>query len=1063
MKTIRVGVLFLYVLSLFWGGVRSIAAAEADERGPALRFERLTVEDGLPNATVLSVLEDQQGFLWFATANGLSRYDGTAFRNFYHDNKDPDSLSNNNVFCLVETDDGLIWIGTDPGGLNVYDPKTGKFRSYQHDPNNPNSLPNDSVWSLLAAADGSLWVGTRGGLSHFDRATEQFTNYLPDSDTPRALAAPVIYRIYQDRSGVIWLGTRRGLHRYDPETNDFTVFVNDPEDPNSLSYDNVWSMLEDSQGVFWVGTRGGGLNRFDRQTGKFEKFVHNPMQPGSISDDRIWNLFEDREGNFWVLTEYGGLNRFDRQTGLFTSYQYNVHDPFSLSSNDIFWAAQDQSGVLWFTSRYAGVNKLDPAVQRFGLYRSIPGDPNSLSVGAVYSVWDDGDGVVWFGTLGGGLNRLDRDSGQMTIYRNDAQDARSLSNDRIYSIYRDAGRLLWIATAGGGLNVFDERSGRFFSYQHVEGDEDTFVTNFLTVIQPAQETDHLWVGTLGYGLQLFNTKTGKVEALYAHDAQDPTSLSEDTVYDLVVDRSGRVWVATARGGLEWLDPQSGVFTHHRAAPDGLLSDTVHTLHLDEGRGILWAGTSGGLSGLELATGQWHSYTSADGLPSDTVMGIEAGTRGELWISTGKGISRFDPQAEEFFNYDARDGLQGDQFEIASSHRGPMGELFFGGSNGVTFFNPEQIVPHEFGPRVVFTDFQLFNQSVLPGSELLPMPIEQTEKITLRYDQSVFTVRFAALGYSIPARNRYQHQLVGFDKDWQPPLARQEVTYTNLSPGEYTLLVRAANHDGFWSKTPSRLVIEITPPWWRRWWFYALVGLTFALLVVGGVQARLRRVRLANIQLEQEVQFRTLELQAMQEQLLQANAGLQEKLDAIILLQQQLREQAVRDALTGLYNRRFFSEWLERQLHISERQMRVAAFLLLDIDHFKNINDTYGHRTGDSALIGLARVLEGQVRIQDVVCRYGGEEFMLVLQDIHPQDALNRAEGLRQQIEALCLQSEDGQEVRMTVSMGLALYPLHGEDSDTILSHVDQALYQAKAAGRNRVVVYTPPSDADSAL
>lgn len=1050
MRTIRGWVCFIFCVALFQPLMVSAQGQEAIELPSALRFERLTVEDGLANATVLSVLQDRQGFLWFATANGLSRYDGISFKNFYHDKKDPHSLSDNNVFCLVESRDGLIWVGTDPGGLNVFDPQTGKFRAYRHDENNPNSLPDDSVWSLLEAADGSIWVGTRNGLSHLDRTTETFTNYLPDANNPHALAAPVIYRIYQDRSGTIWVATRKGLHRYNPQTDDFTIFAA----PDNLSHSNVWAILEDSQGVFWVGTRGGGLNRFDRETGAFEKFMRDPTVPGSISDDRIWNIYEDRDGRLWVLTEYGGLNLFDRQTQTFTSYQYDVNDPLSLSGNDIYWMTQDRSGVLWIASRYAGVSKLDPSVQRFGLYRSIPGNANSLSASAVYAFLVDPDGLLWIGTFGGGLNRIDRKTGQVTVFRYDAAQAGSLSNNRIYNLYLTEDGLLWVATAGGGLNVFDRRSGRFYAYQHVDGDPETLATNFLTKIAPAGK-NRLWIGTLGYGVELFNTRTGEVEKLYKSDPQDPTSLSEDTIYDMEVDSQGQVWLATARGGLEKLDPQTGKFTHHRASLDGLLSDTVHALYLDEERGIIWAATSGGLSGLELTSGVWHSYTVTNGLPSDMVVGVEAGEDGQLWLSTGKGLSRFDPQTEQFFNYDVRDGLQGDQFEINSSYRAPDGELFFGGSNGATFFYPQKLTLDPFQPPVVFTGFDLFNQPVVVGGELLPQPIEQTEKITLRYDQSVFTVRFAALGHSIATKNRYQHQLVGFDKDWQPPSSRQEVTYTNLAPGKYTLLVRAANHDGVWSNTPAALRIEVTPPWWRRWWFYLLAGVTLALAVFGGVQWRLNQVRAINIRLEKEVTLRTLELQAVQEQLLQANAGLQEKLNAIMLLQQQLREQAVRDALTGLYNRRFLSEWLERELQITERKVRVAAFLLLDIDHFKQINDTYGHHTGDAVLIALSRILDGQVRVQDVVCRYGGEEFMVVLQDITAEDALKRAEEIRQQIEALRVQGEDGREVRITVSIGVACYPVHGSNMDQIFCNVDRALYQAKEAGRNRVVIFNP--------
>ncbi|HKJ40049.1 MAG TPA: diguanylate cyclase [Anaerolineales bacterium] len=1026
----------------------------------AIRFERLTVEDGLPNATVLSVLQDQQGFMWFATADGLSRYDGNTFTTFHHNSEDPNSLSNNNTFTLIESRDGLIWIGTDPGGLNVYDPATGKFNVYRHHENDSQSLSDDSVWSLLEAQDGAIWVGTRNGLSRLDRETGLFKNYIPNPEDPTALAGAVVYRIYQDKSGTIWVGTRNGLHRYNANKDNFTIFVNDPDDPKSISSNNVWAMLEDGQGIFWVATRGGGLNRFDRATGTFKSFQHDPDATSTISDNRLWSLFEDHNGNLWITTENGGLNLFNRDSETFTSFQNNPNDPFSLSHNDVFWVTEDRSGVLWITSRYGGVNKLYPSLYRFGLYRGVPGDPNTLNSNSVYTVLAEKNGLVWIGTFGGGINRLDRKTGRITVFKNDLGNPASLSNNKVYYIYRDDKNILWVTTSGGGLNRMDPVTGKFTAYKNLPDAPGIIGSNFPTVIESTGD-GRLWVGTLGFGLDLFNPTTGKLDGEYLNDADNPNSLAEDTIYDIAVNEAGKVWIATARGGLDLFDPKANTFMHHFNNPDNsnsIASNTVHTIFLDENNNRIWAGTSSGLSMLNLATQKWKNFTSRDGLPSDTIVGIQPGADDDLWISTGKGISHLSIGSNTFRNYDVRDGLQGNQFEIASSHLGPDGEIFFGGSNGLTFFHPEQITDNDYLPEVVFTEFQLFGQTISAGSNILPNPIEKTKHITLSYDQSVFTLKFSALSYQISSKNLYQYKMEGFDKDWSPARTKQEATYTNLPPGDYTFLVRASNNDSVWNENqPQQLLITITPPWWQTTWFRIGVILSLVLMVAGGFQLRTRNIRAINRELEHRVNERTKELQDAQEQLSLNNDELKKQLKEITDLEQKVREMAIRDALTGLHNRHHLAEWLEPAISLADRKEYSIAFLLMDMDHFKDINDTYGHKAGDDALQAAAQTMTNEIRRSDIACRYGGEEFMVVMPDTSHLDALQRAEQFRKNIQNLKI-NHKGRNIQLTVSTGIAIYPAHGKDIDEILTAADTALYQAKREGRNKIVMYSPNAD-----
>ncbi|GIV65401.1 MAG: hypothetical protein KatS3mg046_661 [Bellilinea sp.] len=1016
------------------------------------RFLRLGVDEGLLSSTVLSVLQDQQGYLWFTTSNGLSRYDGYSFVNYRHDPENPDSLSSNGLHALIQSRDGLLWIGADPGGLNVYDPKTDRFRSYRYDPQNPNGLPDDSVWALLEDRDGNIWIGTRNGLSRLDRRTDSFTNYLPDEDNPRALAAPVINRLYQDRNATIWVATRAGLQRYDPQTDDFTLFQNNPDDPNSLSHNSVWAMLEDRHGNFWVATRGGGLNLMNRTTGTFRAYKYDPQDEATISDNNLWYLYEDRSGNIWISTENGGLNLFDPLKETFIRFQHDPNNPFSISHNDTYWIVEDRSGALWVTSRYGGVNQLSPVFQRFGIMRHTPGNRAGLSSSDVYSLLAAADGSLWVGTFGGGLNHYDPQTGRMRVYRNDPADPTSLSSNKIYNMLIDRNGTLWIGTSGGGLNRLNPGSRQFVAYKRNLDDPAAFRTNFIFSLAEAPD-GRLWVGTLGFGLDLFDPASGTVVERYVHDAKDPHSLSEDTIYDLEVNSRGQVWIATARGGVNLFDPSTRrftVFTNLKDDPASLASNTVNALYLDEKANRLWAATASGLSRLDLTTQIWKNYTLKDGLPSDTVMSILPDGGGNLWLGTAAGLSRFNPADETFRNYDVQDGLHGNQFTFGAARNPKTGMLYFGGPTGLTYFDPADLKDNSYLPNVLLTGLDLFNQPVRPTDELLPQSLPFLSKLSLPYHQNSITVHFTSLNYQISSKNRYQYMLQGFDKDWSPPRTNREAAYTNLPPGKYTLLVRCTNNDGVWGEI-TQLPIEIIPPWWQTLPFQIGMALLIVGIVAGGVHLRLSQIRAANRKLEQRVAERTAELETEIFLRKQIEKRLQEQLNQISALQNELRHQAMHDALTGLLNRHQMDSLLTTELSRAKRGGYSICFLLLDLDHFKEINDTYGHLAGDQVLIYVAQQINSLIRQSDPCFRYGGEEFLIVLPNLSLPEGLSRADQIRQAIENKPFLYE-GNFIHLSASLGLAVYPLHGENMDALLRGLDEALYRAKRSGRNRIEI-----------
>jgi diguanylate cyclase (GGDEF)-like protein len=1059
---------FLLPIGLAQGKILDNAAGDSSSFNSSIQFERLTIDEGLSNNTVLAALQDSEGFMWFGTADGLNRYDGRKITVFRHDDANPTSISGNSIYSMLETGDGALWIGTDPAGLNRYDRATNSFASFQNDPDDPQSLSNNGVWSLYEDKQGDLWVGTRNGLNLFNPETGNFKVFLPNPDDPHAIVGSLVYCILEDSRGKIWVGTREGLNSYDRETGRFTVYLHDPENPSSISSNRVWSLLEDKGGVLWIGTRGGGLNRLDPATGKFTSFQHDPSNPKSISDNNVWKIFKDRSGNFWVPTERGGLNLFNPSTGFFTAYKNNPNDPASLSHNDVYTLAEDKSGVVWIASRRVGMNMISPTRQRFILFAHILENPTPLNNSFVGPVLEGRQGKLWVGTVGGGLNMLDRTKKTVKYYLPDPGDANSLPGLDIYTLMEDKNGDLWIGMQGAGLSRFEPDSETFANFKSDPEKPDSLGSNYLPALLETGD-GRIWVGTLGFGLDLFDPVSGKA-LHFRNDPDNPNTLSEDTIYGLVKREDGLIWIATGRGGADLFDPQKLTFRHHRHQMEdanSLIDDTVQVIHIGVD-GSTWFGTSGGLSRLLPDMMTFQNYNEKNGLPNNSIYGILSDESGGLWLSSGAGIHRLDIETGIIQNFDVSDGLQSIQFNLFSYHRGKSGEMFFGGPKGLNAFFPEQILSNSYKPSVIFTGFSLFNRVIQPGGEILPRPINQMDKLNLSYSQSVFSIEFSADNYQAPAKNKFQYKMEGFDKEWSPPSSQSFATYTNLDPGDYVFKVRAANNDEVWNEAEKSIHISISPPWWQSIWFRLGFLLITTAILFSLIQIRIRSVRRTNQELEERVRDRTHELSQAnlhlkkeaslrteaERRLLEANAMLQERLAEITILRDNLKEQATHDPLTDLFNRRFLEEELPIELARARRNQVDLTVAMIDIDHFKDFNDSHGHKMGDNILKSLADLLRSSTREGDIACRYGGEEFVVILSGTSCEKASRWAEKLRAAFQTLPGWPRDIQTTG-TISIGLAGYPMHGSDYQELLDNADKALYMAKNRGRNRTEVFDP--------
>jgi len=1034
---------------------------------PSIRFKHLSIEDGLPQNSVHAMLQDSTGFLWIGTEEGLVRYDGYSLKVFKHEPNNSHSLSDNDILSLIEDSLGNLWVGTRGGGLNYFNPKTQQFTHYRYQAGDDNSLSHDTVYSLVEDSQGNLWVGTDGGgLNHFNPKKQQFTHYRHQPSDANSLSDDSVWSLLQDSHGNLWVGTRGGgLNHFNPKTQQFTHYSHQPGNANSLSDDDVFSLLKDSQGNLWVGTHGGGLNHFNPKTQQFTHYRHQAGVTNSLSADDVWSLLEDNQGNLWVGTDGGGLNHFNPKTQQFTHYRHQPSHANSLSDDSVWSLLQDSHGNLWVGTLGGGPNYFNPKTQQFSHYRHQAGDTNSLSDGSVWSLFEDNQGNLWVGTGGGGLNHFNPQTQKFTHYRHQAGDVNSLSNDSIWSLLEDNQGNLWVGT-DVGLNHFNPKTQKFTHYRHQEGDANSLSDDdVFSIIEEGQ--GNLWVGTRG-GLNHFNHKTQQFTH-YRHQAGDANSLSDDDVNSLLVDGQGNLWLGTYGGGLNHFNPKTQQFTHyrHQAGDANSLSHDVVNSLIEDSQGNLWIGTPDGLNLFNNKTATFKRFTTENGLPNNVIYRIEEDKQGHIWLSTNQGLSRMAPKTETFRKYDVGDGLQSNEFNGGASFKSKSGELFFGGINGFNRFYPEKIIDDKQVPVVLITDMLLLNKSVpivplglspslklntetksLTGSSSsnavdevagfsLNQAIHQTKAITLTYKDNIVAFEFAALHFTNPTKNKFAYQLVGWDKDWvSTDYKNRRATYTNLPHGDYTFRVKASNADGYWNEDGASLNITVLPPPWKTWWAYTIYGLLLMGLVFAFIDSQRKKViavQAINEQLERKVAERTAELEKV----------------------------SLTDQLTGAHNRRFFHKYIDKEIaqikrayfKPNEGTQPKIGFIMLDMDHFKLVNDIHGHDAGDSVLVQLVKVITDTCRESDWVVRWGGEEFVVLANAVNLQEIQNLAERIRINIEAYSFDIGNGKMLNKTCSIGISSYPFIEQKPEALsweqtLSFADIALYVVKNNGRN---------------
>jgi len=856
----------IFFFLLFFGNVFLIRTLSAQSTHPELKFKRFDNEQGLNSLLVHDMLQDEKGFLWFATENGVNRYDGYTFISYKTDPTNENSIAYDRTLTLAQGKNGQIWVGT-AIGFSCIDPKFETIKNYVFPLKSKNARPLQ-VNNLTVDEAGNVWVAADSSLIRFDPLSEQISSFRYSPDDKSGLLSGKILDLAIGSSGNVWVATATGLCRINPVNAEITSFTHTPGDVTSLPSNEVFQLYIHSSGALWVATAK-GVARFSPEQ---HNFIAYPTSVIGKEKLKVTSISEDPEGSLWLTTLEHGLLHFMQELNKFHVHNGDSSNDLNAGDDVIRYVFVDKSAVLWVAT-LDNISYAHLYQKQFHTYQNIPDKPNSLSNNFVISISKDKEERIWVGTVNG-LNQIDK-NGNITRFFHDPKNENSLNASEVWALHTDRKGRLWISALGKGLDLWRPKSKTFEHFVPDSTNPKALTSNLILTIYEDRE-GFIWLGTT-QGLE-------RLEPEKRHFKPFPSKVGVRTIME---DRHGELWVGTEKHGLVKFNRQTGEysnFTFHDHQNSAAIPGMQSVFALTEDQyGEIWAGSASGLLRISKKTDKeprkhLTTYTVKDGISDNTVTGILRDNSGGIWLSTHHGLTRISKAIShqsfasnhaadvKFKTYFHRDGLASDMFYIGSSYKDDAGNLYSGGDNGFTTFNPKELLENPYPPKIVITNFKLFNKSIHPGEKIkggrapLAKAISFTDSLTLSYKDYVVSIEFSALHFVDPKSNLYKYRLKGFEKSWNYSEHRHFVTYTNLPAGKYTFLATAANSDALWATEGVSLAITVLPPFWQTTWFRVMVAFTVILSLLLIYQVRTRALRLQNELLEQNIADRTMTIQ-----------------------------------------------------------------------------------------------------------------------------------------------------------------------------------------------------------
>ena len=824
---------FFIVVILFLLGFNGKLVAQ----NASLYFNHITRDDGLLSNRVNYISEDSLGFIWFATEEGLEKFDGygfEAFKDFLLNDKStiPDNAVN---FILEDIRKPNLWIATHQG-LIYFDRYKNSFELILSNEfkNQPSETIN--ITSLCFDRQDNLWIATLNGLFIWNTHTKKLTTLINGNRSTDSR----VFTLFVDNRGIIWVGSDKGLFAYNADSKTLQRFY--PE------ISSVRVIKQDSHHYFWIGTDNAGLFRIDdiHKKGIIQQFSR---KNGAFASNRISGIIEDETGMFFILVRDGGLYRYNSKSGEMKFYPYDLHNPDGINSTALITSFKSSQNIIWIGTYNSGVNYLDKAQKKFMLYRANFKSDGLLN-NNIRALAEDSQGYIWIGTKeGGGLSRFDKEKGTFKNYPK-SNKTNKLHDDYIFSLCEMDNKRMLVGTFREGLAIFNKQKETFKYFTRQKNNSSSLSDNRVyTIFKDIEKT--IWVGNY-YDLQIFDPVVGTFTTV--DGVKRPRCICEES--------SNMIWVGTKDNGICLVNRDKGLIRkllNSGSDTNSISSNDVYALVKDK-QDNLWVGTKRGLNKINFTNNTITRYTEKDGLPANWIRGLLIDNKGNIWASTTNGISKFDVKHGIFHNYDVKDRLQGNEFERYVSLKTHDGYMLFGGHNGFNIFKPSEITDNKTIPPIYITGISLLNEKVSIGTKNSPLKknILFTRHLTLDYNQRVVTINFTALNYTSPEKNHYAYKLDGFVQEWVSGNNRSAI-FTNIPPGDYTFRVIGSNNDGYWNRKGATLAITILPPPWKTTWAYIIYFLLLILIVL-----LIRKTMIIRIEQKKLLEFERMDKKRIQE-------------------------------------------------------------------------------------------------------------------------------------------------------------------------------------------------------
>lgn len=771
-----------------------------------LNFTSLTTKNGLSSNTINAILKDRYGLIWFATADGLNRFDGSTFTVYRHHDNDAASLPVNEINCLYEDKEGRLWIGTAEGSLVLYDRIHDTFSRFNRS-GFGKDLKNESIRAIIEDHEGRLWVSSYTGLRIIDFKQSSTTLYPLNTIYPNAGSTTLALSLFEDDQHTMWAGTSAGLLQYDRRSGRFNRFVHNDKDAGSISDNVIKSIVEDQQGNLWIGTTS-GLNLLPRNSKTFTHIMLDKNRP-LMNSSIIYSIAVDH-GDIWLGTENGLaiLNTKTLKTQLFFP---EPREMFSIADKSVRCILVDKKGIYWLGTFQGGVNKFDRNLALFNLKMCNPFDAEGLKSNTVTSFAQYDQNNVFVGTDNGGLQLFNVKTGLFKSYR--INTGETVTDDRlsILTLKRDRRGKIWIGTYQKGIFILDPVSGNCEHIVAGPGNKHISQNDIFCIEEDVK--GRIWIGTNGRGVDIYDPQTGQFTNYTKIFGTQLRNLGVNNfIRSIAIGNNDEMWVGSSGGGVAVFHLNSGKVTLYNELNSELHSNVVISIFRDSHNRV-WLGTNNGLAAFD-RSGTITTYSEKDGLSNNVVHKILEDDSGTLWLSTNNGINSFNISTKKFNPFSRQNGVQDSPFITGSGIKTSGGLLFFGGLDGFNYFDPAHLPKVKEIPNVMLTDLKVANNKVTVGEHSpITEQINLAKEIKLAYGQN-FSISYAAINYTNAHQDHYSYMLKGFDKEWNNVDKSTTAYYTNIDPGTYTFMVRAGNSMGAWSSRPTTITVKILPPWWR---------------------------------------------------------------------------------------------------------------------------------------------------------------------------------------------------------------------------------------------------------